>query len=202
MSAVQDPAAGPRPGTRRRGEALERAILDATIEQLSSVGYTGLTMEGVAAAAGTGKAALYRRWSDRDDLLAAALRHVLPDPRAVELTGDVGADLLALLRCIRDAITRTHGSVFKVVRAEVAGAGGMLHSVVGQRVMDPCHELIAEVLRRGAESGELRPEAASRMVATVGPALIVHFVVHHGPNVPDDYVDSIVDEVLVPLTAR
>lgn len=201
MSAVQEPSPQRPPGTRRRGAALERAILDATIEQLSTVGYVGLTMEGVAAAAGTGKAALYRRWSDRDDLLTSALRSVLPDPHAIELSGDLGPDLLALLRCIRDAISRTHGSVFQVVRNEVASPGGMMHAVVGQRVMDPCHELIGEVLRRGVAEGKLRPESGSAMTATVGPAMIVHYVVHHGPDVPDSYLDAIVADVLVPLTA-
>ncbi|HEV8371711.1 MAG TPA: hypothetical protein VGR68_00790, partial [Actinomycetota bacterium] len=45
------------PLTRRRGQTLEQAIFDAVIDQLQAVGYTGLTMEGVAACAQTGKAA-------------------------------------------------------------------------------------------------------------------------------------------------
>lgn len=44
-------AAAARPSVvslRRRGPVLERAILDAALEQLSTVGWNGLTMEGVA----------------------------------------------------------------------------------------------------------------------------------------------------------
>jgi len=194
-----------RPGaaqSRRRGKELEAAILDATIEQLRAVGYIGLTMECVATAAGTGKAALYRRWSNRDELAAAALRYVLPDPTRIPVTGMIRDDLLALLTCIRDAIALTHGSVFQVVRSEVAGAGGLLHSVVGERVMDPSHELIGAVLAEGVRAGRLRPEAASPLVATIGPAMLVHYVVNHGPVVPDGYLSAVVDEVLVPLTTR
>ncbi|MEV0643071.1 TetR/AcrR family transcriptional regulator [Streptomyces sp. NPDC050619] len=202
MTVVNRQAPARSSGTRRRGKVLEQAILDATIEQLRTVGYVGLSMEGVAAVAGTGKAALYRRWSNREELVGAALSSVLPDPTAIPLSGDTSADLLALLRCMRDAIAVTHGTVFQVVRSEAAeAAGGMMHVVVGQRVMDPCHELIRDVLRAGVEAGRLRPDADSRMIATVGPAMIVHYVVHTGPTVPDDYLVSIVDEVLRPLTS-
>lgn len=63
---------------RRRGAVLERAILDAALEQLSTVGWNGLTMEGVAARAQTGKAAVYRRWPSKEDLVADALKAGLP----------------------------------------------------------------------------------------------------------------------------
>lgn len=202
MPVVKGPSPTGSSGTRRRGKVLEKAILDATLDQLRTVGYVGLTMESVAAAAGTGKAALYRRWPNRDDLVADALRSVLPDPTEISLSGNVRDDLLALLRCIRDAIAHTHGTVFQVVRSEVAGAGGMLHSVVGQRVMDPCHELTLEVLRRGIEAGRLRPGVSSATVATVGPAMIIHYVVNEGPVAPDSYLTSIVDDILVPLVTR
>ena len=47
--------ARPRPvSLRRRGPVLEQAILEAALEQLSTVGWNGLTMEGVAAGARTG----------------------------------------------------------------------------------------------------------------------------------------------------
>ncbi|MEV4559135.1 TetR-like C-terminal domain-containing protein [Kitasatospora sp. NPDC049285] len=180
---------------------LEKAVLDAALDQLRTVGYAGLTMEGVAAAAGTGKAALYRRWANRDELVAAALGSVLPDPAELRLGGSVRDDLLTLLGCIRDAISLTHGTVFQVVRSEAAGAGGLMHTVVGRRVMDPCDARIAEVLARGVRSGQLRPGADSELVATVGPAMIVHYVVHQAPTVPDAHLRSIVDEVLMPLVS-
>jgi len=198
MAATKSPS---RPATRRRGKALEQAILDATVEQLRTVGYVGLTMDAVAAAAGTGKAALYRRWANRDELLADALRSVLPDPGDIAMTGRVRDDLLAVLRCIRDTIAVTHGTVFQVVRSEVEGAGGLVHAVVGDEVMDPCHALILEILHRGVASGRVRPEACSTTVATVGPAMIVHYVIHQGPVAPDSYLTTVVDDVLVPLVS-
>ena len=71
--------------TRRRGKVLEDALYDATLAELADVGYGGLTMEGIAAHARTGKAALYRRWASKHDLVQAALLFALPplpEPRA------------------------------------------------------------------------------------------------------------------------
>ena len=62
---------GPEPraelarSSRRRGTKLEDALLDAAWEELQEVGYTRLTMEAVAARAGTSKPVLYRRWPNR-----------------------------------------------------------------------------------------------------------------------------------------
>src|SRR6201992_3847700 len=63
--------------TRRRGKQLEDALYDATLAELAAVGYGGLTMEGIAARARTGKAALYRRWTCKHDLVQAALLSAL-----------------------------------------------------------------------------------------------------------------------------
>src|SRR5262245_41424669 len=88
----------PRPGrTRRRGAALDEAILRAAADELTASGYGGLTMEKVASRAGTNKNAIYRRWPNRLALGVAAYRHLA---RAVPLpdTGTLRDDALELLR--------------------------------------------------------------------------------------------------------
>jgi len=64
---------------RRRGALLERALLQAAWDELASVGYARLSMDGVAARAHTSKTVLYRRWPNRAALVVAAMRqHVQP----------------------------------------------------------------------------------------------------------------------------
>jgi len=53
---------------------LTRRILDATIELLAEHGYPGLRIEHVAKLAGCGKNAVYRRFADKAELAAEALR--------------------------------------------------------------------------------------------------------------------------------
>ena len=50
---------------RRRGIALEEALLDAAWAELTERGYDGFTIDAVAARAGTSRAVLYRRSEER-----------------------------------------------------------------------------------------------------------------------------------------
>jgi AcrR family transcriptional regulator len=194
-------SANTKPVTRRRGAELRTAILEAALRELSTTGYTELSMDSVAATAGTGKAALYRRWSNRDELVFEALSSALPDPADITLTGDPREDLTALLRCISDTIRLSYGSAFRVVRREASTAQELVHDLVEQRVMGPCHELTRHVLRAGVAAGRLRPYADNELVARVGPAMLIHSVVTSGPKVPDEYLTAVVDEVLMPLVS-
>ncbi|MEU4245483.1 TetR/AcrR family transcriptional regulator [Actinoplanes sp. NPDC026619] len=181
---------------RRRGEELVGAILDAVISELETSGYTRLSMESVADAAGTGKAALYRRWSSKNELVIAALQHALPSPVKTELTGDLRADVLALLHCIRDAFN-THGPAFQVVKAEAGEI--LLHRVVSQAVVEPCQELILQALTAAAGRGEVRAAAVSPLVAQTGPALLIHHALTRGTEMSDEFLVAVVDEVVLPV---
>ncbi len=79
MAQLSEPTLTPY-RSRRRGEVLERALCSATLAELIAVGYGRLTMEGIAARAQTGKAAPYRRWASKHDLVQAALQYAVPPP--------------------------------------------------------------------------------------------------------------------------
>jgi len=186
--------------TRRRGANLRQAIFDAVFEQLQSVGYANLTMDKVAAAAHTSKTVLYRRWSSKDEMIIEALREALPSPADVPLTGAVRTDVHALLRCIQDSLASTRGTALQVVSAEAGCERGFLRQAIIEHVVAPCIELILGVLRRGAARGEVRPDAACELVAGSGPAMLVQYSLVHGPVVPDDFVATVVDQIVLPLT--
>jgi AcrR family transcriptional regulator len=123
MAAPADPTtapswAPPHARTRRRGEALERAIFDAVLDQLQAVGYVGLTMEGVATRAHTGKAALYRRWPRKEDLVVDALEHALPSPTDLPDHGEVRDDLLDLLRRMTAMLNSPAGCALQCLMSE------------------------------------------------------------------------------------
>lgn len=191
------PAVTAAPGRRRRGQVLEDAILQAACGQLHEVGYARFTMDGVAFAAGTGKAALYRRWSSKDELITSALHSMLPDPALVPATGDVRKDLLALLGCVRDTMDLAQGSEFQAVKREAGPA--LVNVLVTGSVNEPCQERIREVLARGAADGVLRPEATDPRVADIGQALMVHHLLMSKVKITDDYLEWIVDGVILPL---
>ena len=199
MSAADHPPTlDPPRATRRRGDALERAIFDAVFHQLQTVGYTRLTMEGVAGCARTGKAALYRRWAGKDDLVVDAIDHALPSLADLPDHGDLRQDLLDLLRRMAAMLNSPTGCALQCLLA-VADRDHQFKALLHERVLAPRKASFLAVLRRAAGNGQVRPEAASQLVAEVGLAMVVQRFLVDGPPVPDDYVTSVLDEVVMPL---
>ena len=83
---------------RRRGAALEAALLEAAWEELLATGYEALSIEAVAERAQTSRAVLYRRWATKQDLVRAAVADQLTrTPMKVPDTGSLRGDLVAAL---------------------------------------------------------------------------------------------------------
>jgi AcrR family transcriptional regulator len=203
MTAPADPTtagscAPPHGRSRRRGAALEQAIFDAVLDQLQTVGYVGLTMEGVAARAHTGKAALYRRWPRKEDLVVDALQHALPSPSDLPDHGKVRDDLLDLLRRMAAMLNSPTGCALQCLMSETErdeSFARLLH----ERVKEPRKRMFLDLLARAADRGQVRPAAATQLIAEVGPALVMQRFLADGAPVPDDFVVSVVDEVVMPL---
>ncbi|MFB8174237.1 TetR/AcrR family transcriptional regulator [Kitasatospora purpeofusca] len=191
------PGAASRPATRRRGPELEQAIFDAVFQQLTTVGYGRLTMDSVAATAGTGKGSLYRRWPDKNALIVDALRASLPSPSDVPPQGDLRSDLLALLTRIRDALESSYGVTFQALKAEPGPGAGLVHQAVRERVFAPYRELFLAALARGAAKGEVDPAVLTTVVANAGPAMLIHRYFLEGAGIPDDFIVDVVDQVLL-----
>jgi AcrR family transcriptional regulator len=181
---------------RRRGTALEDALLQAAWDEVSAVGYANLTMEGVAERAGTSKAVLYRRWPRRAELVLAAMRrHVVSIKDKVPDTGSLREDLLAVLR-----LTRQH---FHEIGPDIA------HGIMSERHDLPRDdsELMPEVmmtlLNRAAERGEIRLVKVTPLIAALPGDLLRHRLLLAGGEAPDAFLEEVVDDVFLPLvTAR
>ncbi|HZD01398.1 MAG TPA: TetR/AcrR family transcriptional regulator [Actinomycetes bacterium] len=195
--APPDVPCGP---ARRRGETLERAIFDAVVHQLQTVGYVGLTMEGIAACARTGKAALYRRWPSRDELVVDALEHTLPSLTDLADHGNLRDDLLDVLRKMAAMINSPTGCALRCLLAEIDRDHPFVR-LVHERVLKPRKQLFHTVLQRAIERGEVRTDAIKPLVTEVGPAMLMQRFLADSA-VPDAYVVSVVDDVVLPLLRR
>jgi AcrR family transcriptional regulator len=179
---------------------LERAILDAALEQLSTVGWSGLTMEGVAAGAQTGKAAVYRRWPSKEDLVADALQAGLPRLDAAADLGSVREDLLALVRQARDAMYSRPGFALRSVIHECDTVQAeRFHSVIVEGVVEPTIRLLREVIDRGIQRGEVRADAANAYVFDAVPAMMMYRSKMCGCEWTDREIEEMIDQLMMPL---
>lgn len=197
-------AAPPRTASpRRRGAVLERAILDAALEQLSTVGWSGLTMEGVAAGAQTGKAAVYRRWPSKEDLVADALQAGLPRFEEAPDLGSVREDLLELCRQARAAMFSRPGfALLSVIHECDTIQAERFHGVIIGGVVEPTVRLLREVVERGIRRGEVRPDAANSYVFDAIPAVMMYRSKVCGSEWSERDIEELIDQLMVPLLRR
>jgi AcrR family transcriptional regulator len=184
--------------TRRRGEALEHALLDAAWAELQETGYAGLTMEAVADRAGTSRAVLYRRWPSRPDLVIAAIRRSRPMLSGeIPDTGSLRGDVLALLR-------RMSGRLAEIGAQTVYGLLGDYLGDVGlfarsqQDVLHISAEVMQTILKRAADRGEARP-GVERRIATLPTDLFRNELFRSRTPPSEGTLVEIVDDVFLPL---
>lgn len=187
-------------GLRRRGEVLQRAIFDAALDQLSAVGWKRLTMEGVAACAQTGKAALYRRWASKQDLVMAALEGTLPIAGGTPDLGSLREDLVDLLERMLSIMYSPAGCAFRAIMEEIEHEHARAFlSLIQNKVVGPGRQIYIDVLRRGIERGEVRADADVELIADVGPALMLYRTKMSGAEITPDYPERVVDQILMPM---
>lgn len=186
---------------RRRGDELQQAIYEAAVEALSECGYANLSMHDVARRARTSKAALYRRWATRAELVVDAVRHVFPERGGSTDTGELRGDLIALLT---NAAALLNGPVGTALRGLLADSlrDPELAEAARSRLAGSTPDRVMRILRRAADRGEVNESALTQQIATAGPALLRHHFLVYGTPIPDKVISDIVDDVVLPVVRR
>jgi AcrR family transcriptional regulator len=190
-SPTDTTAEGPPQRGRRRDPRLDEAVLDATLALLGERGYARLRVSDVAARAGVGLGALYRRWPGKRDLVLAALGRAAPD---VDLPrhDDPAADILAGLRLTADALRGPRGQLLSGLLAEFS-ADPDLATAVREAVIRPLRIQQRERLR------EVCGDVADLDIrADIGPS----YVLFHGMILGRAVSDEELQAVLAIATGR
>jgi AcrR family transcriptional regulator len=189
---------------RRRGQQLEAELLEAAWDELVEVGFARLTMESVAARAGTGIAVLYRRWANKDELVLAAFAHQRAT-HIVELpdTGTLRGDLLAALT----GMGRTRANLIAIAAA--AGFSGLLadSGLTPAQVRD---RIIGEqgfarrrmLYQRAHDRGEIDLARIPAAVLAMPFDLVRHDLLMELKPLTPARIRAIVDDLFLPLVRR
>lgn len=159
--------------TRGPGRPLDRtrddAILVATLELFSEVGWDGLTVADVAKRARVGLSTIYRRWDGKSELVAAAIASTLPGSSA-----DPGDEVIApesILEAIRANLVGDQAPYFPGLLAAMR-ADPETAEAIRMAAIDPdrnrLRQHVAERLGPNAD------QVVVDLIADVGPAILVH----------------------------
>lgn len=184
--------------TRRRGAALEAALLDAAWAELQASGYARLTMEAVAERAGTSRAVLYRRWRNRPELVIAAIRRHRPMLSGdTPDTGSLRGDVLAVLRRTSDRLAEIGPETVYGLLGEYFSSAGPF-TALNDQVLHISADVMTTILKRAAGRGEARADIPQR-VATLPTDLFRNELFRHRTPPTEQVITEIVDEIFIPL---
>ncbi|KPI32090.1 TetR/AcrR family transcriptional regulator [Streptomyces sp. NPDC054950] len=203
----------PAPDTTRRSERSRRAIYDAALALVAETGYAKTTIEGIAARAGVGKQTIYRWWGSKADVLLEAFLDLseqaardagasAEEPYVIPDTGDLAADIKAVLRATVDQLTDPR---FEAPSRALA-AEGVVNEQVGReftaKLMEPSIQLYVDRLRAAQQAGQVRADLDPRIALEffISP-LAQRWLQYTGP-ISYEYTDALVDYALHGLAPR
>lgn len=196
--------AAPARRGRPRSEAVDRAIIESVLGLLEEgTSIDALSIEGVARAAGVGKATVYRRWpGGKDEMLLAAVDALEKFPR--EPRGpSVRDDLVTLLEWYRRVGTaKRQSAVLRAMTSHVKSRPELWRQY-HEKFIRARRETLHRVLRRGIEAGELRGDLDVALLGELftGP-MLTRTVLHESEDLPEGLAEQIVDSVLDGVRAR
>lgn len=151
-SALGRPSGGPV-----LQDTVTDALRTAFFAELADVGYGKVSLEAVARRAGTGKAAIYRRWASKEamtiDLVVQASVAAADIPDTGSLRGDVLTYLTATDQALRHPLVTRILPDLLAARSYHPG----IATTLGEQIAEGRREKIGALLHRAVERGELPP---------------------------------------------
>jgi AcrR family transcriptional regulator len=195
--AVQREGRVQRPGGR--SARVRAAVLAATLAELADRGYSGASLDDVAARAEVHKTTVYRRWRTKEALVLDAMLEQASQTVAVPDTGSLRGDLLELAR--RSAAIQTSAAGEAVIRAVAGEAPGNPQiAAASRRFWAERLQLDRTILQRARDRGEIGAATPHRPVieALLGPLYFRLLV--SGEPLDDAYIEGVVDLVYAACT--
>ncbi|MEU4599796.1 TetR/AcrR family transcriptional regulator [Nocardia sp. NPDC023988] len=156
-------------GGRPREQRVDTSIASAVREVIGESGYGGLTVDAVAARAGVSKAAIYRRFSSKQEMTFAVLLHDLGEESPAD-TGSLRGDLVALSEQIAAQVVGSGADTLSGLLADVR-ADPDLRTRFASTFLAVERAIITTVVDRAIERGEVthRPDPAVLQALILGP---------------------------------
>ncbi|MDA2895336.1 TetR/AcrR family transcriptional regulator [Mycolicibacterium sp. BiH015] len=173
---------------RPRNRAIDDAVLRATVALLGESSYAELSLDVIAARAGTSKPAIYRRWRGKAHLVHEAVFPIdatmtLPD------TGSLEADVREMIRRTMSVLSTP------AARAALPGLVGemasdpTLHSALLERFSDVLVRGLNDYLQVAIRRGDVRDGVTPSELAEAVAGMALLALITRGADVDDVWID-------------
>ena len=187
--------------TRRRGDELVDAIIKASWYELSEMGYTSLTIEGVAARAKTNKAVIYRRWENKSRLVIETLKKYIPrSEKVTPNTGNLRDDVFLLLKRIAVPLQMIggetiHGLMVEYFSKHIINSFPQIMSGIEGRF----ENYMRDILKNAELRGEVDLEKITSRIISLPLDLVRYEILTTHKPITDNVLNEIVDDIFMPL---
>lgn len=174
---------------RPRNRAIDDAVLRATVELLAESSYAELSLDAVAARAGTSKPAIYRRWRGKAHLVHEAV-FPLGAGTAIPESGSLEADVREMTRRTLAVLSTP------AARAALPGLVGemasdpTLHSALLERFGDVLVRGLNEFLDAAVRRGDVRVDVTASDLAEAVAGTTLLALLTRGTTVDEAWLDS------------
>jgi AcrR family transcriptional regulator len=158
---------------RTKDPEITAALLDAAIALVELRGYANVSLEAVAARAGVGKPAIYRRFADKTELVIAAIEHALPE---MELPPENPAETLQHLRTLLDRAVPSDPEAYAALIGGLMAEYRVHPELIAafrDRILLPRRAVLRAAIERAQAHGLLRDDMDAELaVDFVGGAFL------------------------------
>ena len=186
--------------SRRTGDELIQAVHAAALAEISENGLRGASMDRIAKRAGTGKAALYRRWPNVRalglDVFLATIAEAVP--QAFPNTGSLREDLVDSMKSFTSSFRGPMALVLRELISESAHDSALIDEF-NRRLGEPMESELVNVLQRAMARGEIPTKPIDPLIFELPDALISHRLLMRGEIIDDITCEHLVDNVILPL---
>lgn len=147
------PSAGSRPGGR--SSRVRRKVIDAIRTALQERDFDSLSIDAIAKRAGVNKTTVYRRWDNKQGLVADLLDDISDAYPAPPDTGSIAGDLVAVAEYLNDTFRTSFGR--SLIAAVVSSSDPVLEDA-SRRYWSRQFNGVARIVNRAIRRGELEPD--------------------------------------------
>jgi AcrR family transcriptional regulator len=179
-----------------RSEEARTAVLEAADNLLVERGFAGVTIEGIAVAAGVAKQTIYRWWTSKTDVLMDAFLEDMAQASAPRDSGDLKADLrhhlIGLAKMLAESDT---GAVFRALLAE-AQHDSELALRLRTQFIEPQRLRDLFPFEQAVKRGELSPEFDTEAAVEQLLSPIYYRVLVSGQPISPSHIEGLIRRLL------